>query len=57
MNFHMMTQLGPIEVKSGTNSHLRSIHSFVYTAENRVTAVRVWSGGVYCSRDGNTIPL
>lgn len=57
MNFHMMTQLGPIEVKSGTNSHLRSIHSFVYTAENRVTAVRVWSGGVYCSRYGNTSPV
>ena len=38
------SQLIPIEVKSGTNSHLRSIHSFVNTAEKRVTAVRVWSG-------------
>ena len=37
-------QLIPIEVKSGTNSHLRSIHSFVNTAEKKVTAVRVWSG-------------
>ena len=38
------SQLIPVEVKSGTNSHLRSIHSFVNTAEKRVTAVRVWSG-------------
>lgn len=38
------SMLVPIEVKSGTNSHLRSIHSFVNTAEKRVTAVRVWSG-------------
>ena len=37
-------RLIPIEVKSGTNSHLRSIHSFVNTAEKKVTAVRVWSG-------------
>lgn len=34
----------PIEVKAGTNSHLRSIHSFVNNCESRVTAVRVWSG-------------
>ena len=38
------SHLIPIEVKLGTNSHLRSIHSFVNTAEKRVTAVRVWSG-------------
>ena len=38
------SQLIPIEVKAGTNSHLRSIHSFVNTAEKKVTAVRVWSG-------------
>lgn len=37
-------QLIPIEVKSGTNSHLRSIHSFVNTAEKKITAIRVWSG-------------
>lgn len=34
----------PIEVKAGTNSHLRSIHSFVNNCESRVTSVRVWSG-------------
>lgn len=37
-------QLIPIEVKAGTNSHLRSLHSFVNTATHPVTAVRVWSG-------------
>lgn len=34
----------PIEVKSGLNSHLRSIHAFVSNSEQRVTAVRFWSG-------------
>ena len=34
----------PIEVKAGTNSHLRSLHSFVNQADRRVTAIRVWSG-------------
>ncbi|MGM9868734.1 MAG: ATP-binding protein [Sodaliphilus sp.] len=34
----------PIEVKSGTNSHFRSIHSFVNLSEREVVAVRVWSG-------------
>lgn len=38
------TSLVPIEVKAGTNSHLRSLHSFVNQADNHVTAVRVWSG-------------
>ena len=33
----------PIEVKSGHNSHLRSIHSFIDSAPVNV-AVRVWSG-------------
>ena len=37
-------QLIPIEVKSGTNSHLRSLHSFVNNANYHVTAVRFWSG-------------
>lgn len=39
------TQIIPIEVKSGTNSHLRSLHSFVNISKQPVTAVRVWSGG------------
>ena len=37
-------RLYPIEVKAGTNSHLRSLHSFVNTSEQPVIAVRVWSG-------------
>ena len=36
-------QLIPIEVKSGLNSHLRSLHSFVDAAPVNV-GVRVWSG-------------
>ena len=38
------SQIVPIEVKAGTNSHLRSLHSFVNTANRPVTAVRFWSG-------------
>lgn len=34
----------PIEVKAGTNSHLRSLHSFVNGCEQSVVAIRVWSG-------------
>lgn len=34
----------PIEVKAGTNSHLRSLHTFVNLSEHDVVAVRVWSG-------------
>ena len=34
----------PIEVKAGTNSHLKSLHSFVNNSEHYVTAVRFWSG-------------
>lgn len=34
----------PIEVKAGTNSHLRSLHSFVNLSDGHITAVRVWSG-------------
>lgn len=37
-------RLIPIEVKTGTNSHLRSLHSFVNNSSSFVTAVRVWSG-------------
>lgn len=38
------THVIPIEVKAGTNSHLRSLHSFVNTSKHLVTAVRFWSG-------------
>lgn len=38
------TQIIPIEVKAGTNSHLRSLHSYVNCSTHTVTAVRVWSG-------------
>ena len=38
------SQIVPIEVKAGTNSHLRSLHSFVNTTNRPVTAVRFWSG-------------
>jgi len=34
----------PIEVKAGTNSHLKSLHSFVNKSKHFVTAVRFWSG-------------
>ncbi len=37
-------QIVPIEVKTGTNSHMRSLHSYVNNANSHVTAVRVWSG-------------
>ena len=37
-------QIIPVEVKVGTNSHLRSLHSFVNNANHHVTAVRFWSG-------------
>ncbi|MBP5583256.1 MAG: ATP-binding protein [Bacteroidales bacterium] len=39
----MDSRVIPIEVKSGHNSHLRSIHSFIDSAPVNV-AVRVWSG-------------
>lgn len=38
------TGIVPIEVKSGTNAHLRSIHAFVNNCKPQATAVRVWSG-------------
>ena len=37
-------QIIPIEVKTGLHSHLRSLHSFVNTADRFVTAIRCWSG-------------
>jgi len=33
----------PIEVKTGHNSHQRSLHSFVDNSENCRLGVRVWS--------------
>ena len=42
-----MTGIVPIEVKSGTNAHLRSIHSFVNNSDQDVVAIRVWSGGFF----------
>ena len=38
------TEIVPIEVKAGTNSHLRSLHAFVNNSDRHVLAVRVWSG-------------
>ena len=38
------TRIIPIEVKAGTNSHLRSLHSFVNGCDQPVLAVRIWSG-------------
>ena len=43
----------PIEVKSGINSHLRSLHSFIDHSQSTV-AVRVWSGE-YSVNDVTTI--
>lgn len=38
------SQVIPIEVKAGTNSHLRSLHAYVNNADHHVKAVRFWSG-------------
>jgi len=46
-------QIIPIEVKAGTNSHLRSLHSFVNNASHYVTAIRFWSGE-YFVQDAKT---
>lgn len=37
------SKLIPIEVKTGHNAHLRSLHSFVNNSIEKVTAVRVWA--------------
>lgn len=37
------SKLIPIEVKTGHNAHLRSLHSFVNSSNEKVTAVRIWS--------------
>ncbi len=34
----------PIEVKSGTNAHLRSLHSFMSQPDAPDTAIRIWPG-------------
>lgn len=46
----------PIEVKSGINSHFRSIHSFVNLSVDDVTAVRVWSGELSVQRAKTPMP-
>ena len=38
------TNIIPIEVKAGTNSHLRSLHAFVNGCDRNVVAIRIWSG-------------
>lgn len=38
------TSIIPIEVKSGINAHLRSLHTFVNNCDHDIVAVRVWSG-------------
>lgn len=38
------TAIIPIEVKAGTNAHLRSLHTFVNNCDRTVVAVRIWSG-------------
>lgn len=38
------TDIIPIEVKSGTNAHLRSLHSFMSQTDAANIAVRVWPG-------------
>lgn len=42
-----------IEVKAGTNSHLRSLHSFDNNTNHHVTAIRFWSGELLV-QDANT---
>lgn len=34
----------PVEVKSGTNAHLRSLHSFMSQPDAPDVAIRIWSG-------------
>lgn len=38
------TDIIPIEIKAGTNAHLRSLHAFANSAERHVVAIRVWNG-------------
>ena len=39
-----VTDIIPIEVKACTNSHLRSLHTFVNGCDRSVVAIRIWSG-------------
>lgn len=50
------THVIPIEVKSGTNAHLRSLHSFVRLSKQHVTAVRVWSGPYFIQEAATPSP-
>lgn len=38
------TDIIPIEVKAGTNAHLRSLHAFVNNCDRRIVTIRIWSG-------------
>lgn len=40
------TDIIPIEVKTGTNAHLRSLHAFVNNCEQHVVAIRIWNGAL-----------
>lgn len=40
------TDIIPIEVKSGTNAHLRSLHTFVNSSDRSVVAIRIWNGSL-----------
>lgn len=42
--WQQQAQIIPIEVKSGTNAHLRSLHSFMSQPDAPAIAVRVWPG-------------
>jgi len=50
------SQIIPIEVKAGTNSHLRALHSFVNISKQPVTAVRVWSGNYFVQQAETPAP-
>lgn len=49
-------QIIPIEVKAGTNSHLKSLHSFVNRSKHYVTAVRFWSGQYFVQEASTPAP-
>lgn len=46
----------PIEVKAGTNAHLRSLHSFVNISKQPVTAIRIWSGNYFVQEASTPAP-
>jgi len=47
----------PIEVKAGTNSHLRSLHSFINNSQNTNIAIRVWSGEYFAQETKTPAPF